>query len=133
MSTFFMSKHLKPNDRRVKWTRTFKVHVVRSIIEQELTYPEACLLFNGTSINSIRKWVKEFKGEIASTNAIETMTQFSPAVSADFNSTETILHLKKSLDKALLELTALNTLIDLAEKSYRIPIRKNSGTKQQDC
>lgn len=124
-----MNKRLKPNDRRVKWIRTFKVHVVRCIMEQELTYREACLMFNVPSINSIRKWVKELKGEIGSTNAIETMTQFSPAVSVDYGSAETILQLKKSLDQALLEVTALNTLIDLAEKSYRIPIRKNSGTK----
>lgn len=129
----FMSKRLKPNDRRVKWNRTFKLHVVRSVIEQELTYREASLLFNGTSEYSIRQWVKQLKGEIVFSNAIETMPQFSPPVAVDYSSAETILHLKKSLNKALLEVTALNTLIDLAEKCYRIQIRKNSGTKQQDC
>jgi hypothetical protein len=48
----------------------------------------------------------------------------------DISTSEQIQQLKKSLDAAVLTNTALNALIDLAETTYSISIRKNSGTKQ---
>jgi hypothetical protein len=40
--------------------------------------------------------------------------------------------LQEALKLAELKIAALQTMIDLAEDKYKIAIRKNSGTKQQE-
>jgi transposase-like protein len=40
--------------------------------------------------------------------------------------------LQEALKLAELKVAALQTMIDIAEQHYKIPIRKNSGTKQQE-
>ena len=40
--------------------------------------------------------------------------------------------LQDALKLAELKIAALQTMIDIAEDQYKIPIRKNSGTKQQE-
>lgn len=41
-----------------------------------------------------------------------------------------IRQLERQLDDAQLKVKALNVLVDIAEKEYKIPLRKKAGAKQ---
>ena len=45
-------------------------------------------------------------------------------------SSEDAAALKKALEQAELKIKALNTLIDVAEEQFKIPIRKKPGARQ---
>ena len=45
---------------------------------------------------------------------------------------ERVRELERALADAQLKIRALETLIDLAEETYQIPVRKNSGAKQSN-
>ena len=45
-------------------------------------------------------------------------------------SSEDVKALKKALEEAELKIKALNTLIDVAEDQFKIPIRKKPGARQ---
>ena len=112
------------------WSPTFKQHVARAVIEKGLSYSEAAELFNIKRSKTIGQWVREYRQQLASSNAIDMVNQSSPTGAADLTLSEYTQQLQRSLNDALLANTALNALIDLAESTYRISIRKNSCTKQ---
>jgi transposase-like protein len=128
-----MERYIKKHGKLKVWSETFKLHVVKTIVEQDLTYREASLQFNIRHSCTIGKWVRQYRNEIAGSNTIGTMQQHSPTLQPDTSGAEQIRQLQQSLAEATLKITALNTLIDQAETTYRISIRKNFGTKQPDC
>jgi transposase len=106
------------------------MHVARTVLDKGLSYLEAAELFNIKRVKTVGEWVKQFRKELAGSNAIDMVTQSSPTGAVDLSSSDHITELQRSLHDALLANTALNVLIDLAESTYGISIRKNSGTKQ---
>jgi transposase-like protein len=126
----FMERFIKKHGKQLVWSPTFKQHVARAVIEKGLSYSEAAELFNIKRSKTIGQWVREFRQQLASSNAIDMVNQPSPTGASDLTSSEHTQQLQRSLNDALLANTALNALIDLAESTYRISIRKNSGTKQ---
>ena len=106
------------------------MHVARTVLDKGLSYLEAAELFNIKRVKTVGEWVKQFRKELAGSNAIDMVTQSSPTGAVDLSLSDHITELQRSLHDALLANTALNVLIDLAESTYGISIRKNSGTKQ---
>ncbi|HJW17812.1 MAG TPA: transposase [Flavisolibacter sp.] len=125
-----MERFIKKHGKQLVWSPTFKMHVARTVLEKGLSYSEAAELFNIKRYTSIGQWVKEFRKELAASNAIDMVNQSSPTGAVDLSCSDHISKLQSSLNDALLANTALNVLIDLAESTYGISIRKNSGTKQ---
>ncbi|MBC8034443.1 MAG: hypothetical protein H7Y03_09875 [Chitinophagaceae bacterium] len=85
--------------------------------------------FNIQNVYTIMHWVKAYKLKI------ETgLVTLPPMTAKQQQDLEALKYRNKELEKAVknanLMILALNTMIDIAEKDMKIPIRKKSGTKQ---
>lgn len=103
-------------------TESFRKQVALVVIQENLTLREASERF-GIAMQTISRWVLKHYDDIEQTNVLESMKQSSvpPPVLHEYES---------KLRQAQLKIMALETMIELAETTYRIAIRKNSGTKQ---
>ena len=117
--------------RRPRFTTTFKKQAVEYILKNDITHRAAGKYFN-VSHGLIYRWIKAYHTEIEDLNPIGTMATLSPSVHYDDNRDEQIKVLQNALDMAQLKVTGLDTMIDLAESTYKISIRKNFGTKQHE-
>ena len=113
-------KPLSVSDRR---------SMVRSIEEGRMTITEAKLAFNLLSTQIVRKYLRRAEQEKAELTRISFLMDKNEA-RAEAISSEDIQALKKALEEAELKIKALNTLIDVAEDEFKIPIRKKPGAKQ---
>ena len=102
------------NDRRRE--------VARAIIEGRMTVKEAQHLYSIPAAETIRHWVRKLKKEdrgITKTKAA-AMPSITPVDDQRMD----------ELAEAKLRISALETMIDIAEKQFKINIRKKSGAKQ---
>lgn len=74
----------------------------------------------------IKRWQERYSDELHL-----SLSLMSPKDRADNKALEKrIKELEKQLEKAQMKNVALNTLIDVAETEFKIPIRKKPGSKQ---
>ena len=109
------------NRKRKNYTNLQKRSICLPIIQGRMTLKEAQITHNISSTQVIRNWLKKFHSE---------KHDFCQNNTPEMTKTQ-----KKELPRSSageLELTvqALNTMIDIAEESYNIKIRKKSGAKQ---
>lgn len=73
-----------------------------------------------------RQWQLKYSDQIVV--SLRTMTEQERT---DFKTKEErIRQLERQLDEAQLMVKALNVLVDIAEKEYKIPLRKKGGARQ---
>jgi transposase-like protein len=96
-----------------------KKQVVRQLEMGVITKKEAAKQ-NGVGLSSIDYWVKKYSCGLNNEDLPQKM---------ELNTTKD-KELKKSLEASKLKIIALETMIDIAESSLKIEIRKKSGTKQ---
>jgi transposase len=102
-----------------------KRSMIRAIQEGRMTLKEAKLMYNMKSYTAILNLLRQ-EGEKS-----ELGTDMkSKANSVPPEEDEEKKALKKALEQAELKIKALNTLIDVAEDQFKIPIRKKPGAKQ---
>jgi transposase len=111
---------LSPSDRR---------SLVRGIEEGRMSLAEAKLAYNLASTSVVKRYLREAEREKAELQRIATLMDKNE-VRSEAISSEDIKALKKALEEAELKIRALNTLIDVAEDQFKIPIRKKPGAKQ---
>jgi|SRR5476651_531528 len=120
----YQSKH-----RRSHLTEVEKRSVVR-LIEQGGLTPYAARQAHGISGATLNKWLKasmKENADLAVDNAFEMKDNpVQQPESADAEKEA----LKKALEEARLKISALNTLIDVAEDQFKISIRKKAGARQ---
>jgi transposase len=113
--------------------------IVRAIEEGRMTIYEARAAYRVNSVVTITKWLKESKRENAelvhSTQALMANKEQNqqPGPDSKLTLAEALKKLKESelkLEESELKVKALNTLIDVAEEQFKIPIRKKAGAKQ---
>jgi transposase len=111
--------------RKSQLNKAQKRSMIRAIREGRMTMKEARLAYNMKSYTAIVKILREDKenGDLsgdmnAKANAIDEQDDAEKKA------------LKKALEEAELKIKALNTLIDVAEDQFKIPIRKKPGAKQ---
>lgn len=97
--------------------------IVRAILEGRLTYQEAAIQ-NRVTIHSVKLWVKRFQQEDADLPIPKQDDMPPPAQSL----ANRALH--EELEAARLKIKALETMIEVAEEQFKIPIRKKFGAKQ---
>lgn len=97
--------------------------IVRAILEGRLTIHEAAIK-GKVSIATVRKWVKRFEQEDADLPVPKQEDMPPPAQSP----ADSALHAE--LEVARLKIKALETMIEVAEEQFKIPIRKKFGAKQ---
>ena len=106
-----------------------KRSVVRQI-EQGILTPYAARKAYGLSGNTLNKWLKASLNEnveLAVYDAFEMKDKSEGR--PDLQNLEKEA-LKKALQEAQLKISALNTLIDVAEAQFKIAIRKKAGARQ---
>jgi len=102
-----------------------KRSMVRAIREGRMTMKEAKLTYNMKSYTAIMTILRENKE-----NGDLSGDMNAKANAADGQEDAEKKALKKALEEAELKIKALNTLIDVAEDQFKIPIRKKPGAKQ---
>jgi len=103
--------------------------LVRGIEEGKMTEAEAKMAFNLDSTRSVKRYLREAEKEKAELQRIAALMDKNE-VRSEAISSEDVKALKKALEEAELKIKALNTLIDVAEDQFKIPIRKKPGAKQ---
>jgi len=93
---------------------------------------------HGIPTITISRWVKKYRRDILEKQTIE-VKRFTSMEKVDNKEDleaklkaqeEEIMQLRKKLHESTLRTEALNTLIDLADDTYGLSIRKNYGAKQ---
>lgn len=112
-----------------------RMSIAADIISGKTSAEEARQQYGLVSINSIYAWIGRYvsatkpvslQGE---TNPSESMAKKSPADRVKELEAEN-KRLQKALELEKLRSKAYDTMIDVAEETFNIPIRKKSGTKQ---
>lgn len=103
--------------------------LVRNIEEGRMTLLEAKVAYKLASTDVVRRYLRQAEREKAELHRIATLMAKNE-VRSEAISSEDVKALKKALEEAELKIKALNTLIDVAEDQFKIPIRKKPGAKQ---
>ena len=103
--------------------------LVRNIEEGRMSLQDAKSFYNVPSIVVVQRYLREAEKEKAELHRIATLMDKNE-VRPEAISSEDIKALKKALEEAELKIKALNTLIDVAEDQFKIPIRKKPGARQ---
>jgi transposase len=78
---------------------------------------------------AVKRYLREAEKEKAELQRIAALMDKNE-VRSEAISSEDVKALKKALEEAELKIRALNTLIDVAEEQFKIPIRKKPGARQ---
>src|ERR1019366_9178347 len=111
---------LQTNTQKVQLTNQKRREIVRAITEGRMTVKQAMLACNITCASSIRKWIREMQDETVDL-ADNNRLSMPPLPVPDH---------QKELAAAKLKITALETMIDIAEEQFKISIRKKYGAKR---
>lgn len=102
-----------------------KRSMIRAIQEGRMTLKEAKLAYNMKSYTAILTLLRQEGEKSELVGHMDGKANNVPA-----GDDEEKKALKKALEQAELKIKALNTLIDVAEDQFKIPIRKKPGAKQ---
>jgi len=123
------SNEYKAKQLGTHFTDLEKRSIVRQVEQGTLT-PYAARQTYGLNGNTLTKWLK------ASVKENVELAVYDPFEMKDNRSVQPELQdaeresLKKALEEAQLKISALNTLIDVAEDQFKIKIRKKAGARQ---
>jgi transposase-like protein len=123
------SKEYKSKQQGAHLTEVEKRSIVR-LIEQGGLTRYAASKAHGISGDTLNKWLKASIKEnvdLAVYDAFEMKD--TPAMQPELPDAEKEA-LKKALEEAQMKISALNTLIDVAEDQFKIAIRKKAGARQ---
>lgn len=84
---------------------------------------------HGINFRTIHRWVKEDEG--LKGPGSEEKKAWRGLVTRDAELGSEVKRLKKELEEARLYNRLLNTMIDIAEEQFEIPIRKKPGAKRR--
>ncbi len=105
----------------------FKESVVKEVLTGVLSKEEARWKYGIKGSSAVLNWIRKFEGNKSSMNAKKDLEK---TVKSNEELEAENARLKQELDIEQLRNRALNVMIDLAEKQFKIPIRKKSGAKQ---
>ena len=111
-----------------KYEVSFRRWLVQEIESGRMTWQEARIRFNfPPRFDTVYKnWRRKFSDEI-----IIYLSSMTDKERIDFEKKEErIKELEKQLELAQMKNVAVNTMIDIAEKDYKLVIRKKFGPKQ---
>lgn len=103
--------------------------MVRAVEEGRMTLKEAKLAFSLKSVQAVKRYMQQAEKEKAELRRLSLLMDKNEARQEAISS-EDAAALKKALEQAELKIKALNTLIDVAEEEFKIPIRKKPGARQ---
>jgi len=123
------SKEYQEGQRGNQLTDVEKRSIVRQV-EQGVLTPYAARQSYGLSGNTLNKWLKASVQENVELAAYDPFEMKDEAVDQSGLSDSERAALKKALEDSQVKISALNTLIDVAEDQFKIKIRKKAGARQ---
>ena len=121
---------------RVKVNRyadDFKLKVAMEYLQTSISGADLMRKYQIRGHNSINNWIRKFgltKPDQPQIDILRTMKEESEKTSKERELELKVKQLEKELDHEKLRTLALSTMIDIAERDLKIPIRKKSGTKR---
>lgn len=132
-----------PETQEQYWTRELvtvykaeeadRINAVLDILKGVTTAEEVRQKYDITSINSVYTWIGKYVSQEKSLSLEEQTEEDMARKSKDDQIQELKAQLKQARKEAELEKLrahAYDTMINLAEETFNIPIRKKPGTKQ---
>ena len=116
-------------EERVYFSDVLKHQIVQEVLAGKMGKEEARRRHGIRGKSAILKWMRKF-GYVPDIESI-TLKKKSQELSDDPKELKgRIEELEKALEEAKLKSEFYSTMIDIAEKEFKIPIRKKSVTKQ---
>lgn len=113
------------------FTDEFKLQVVEEYLNSDLSQRQLIQKYSLCGGSIISQWMRKFGVSIPDQNIIITpVAKHKDKTTKEQELEHKIQQLQKQLDYEQLRVLALNTLIDVAERDLKIPIRKKPGAKQ---
>ncbi len=112
-----------------RYSEALKRQVVREIDSGKHTWQSARKHYGIDGHETVQRWHRRYSHYDRRGFAVRMITSKEQQ---EDQQQQRIRDLEHALADAQLQIRALNTLIDLAEETYRIPVRKNSGAKQSN-
>ncbi len=110
-----------------------KLKVVREYLSTDLSQDEIRAKYGIGGKNSITNWIRKFGMRAPNQKQLKLqriMSKESLKSTTEKALASKVGAMEKELEHEKLRNEALNTLIDIAEQEYKIPIRIKPGTKQ---
>jgi hypothetical protein len=111
-----------------KYETSFRRWLVCEIESKRMGLQEARMRFNlpYRFDNLYKQWQQKYSDDIVLTLPLMSAKERANNQELD----KRVRELEKQLELAQMKIVALNTVIDIAEKDYKLEIRKKSGSKQ---
>ena len=111
-----------------KYETSFRRWLVCEIESKRMGIQEARMRFNlpFRFDNLYKQWQQKYSDDIVLTLPLMSAKERANNQELD----KRVRELEKQLELAQMKIVALNTVIDIAEKDYKLEIRKKSGPKQ---
>lgn len=116
-----------------RFSDELKFRVVQEYLSTDVSGKELKQKYNIKGNNCINNWIRKFGLETPSNQEIElqsTMAKQKEKTPYEQELESRVSKLEQQLGKEQLRTLALDTLIDIAERDLKIPIRKKPGAKQ---
>jgi transposase-like protein len=116
-----------------RFPNDFKLQVVQEYLSTDLSQKDIMDKYNIRGNNTIKQWMRKFDVQTPSQQQLELqriMSKEKEKTPYERELESKVKRLEQQLEDEKLRTLALSTMIDLAEKEFKIPIRKKSGAKQ---
>jgi transposase-like protein len=116
-----------------RFPNDFKLQVVQEYLSTDMSQKDLMEKYNIRGNNTIKQWMRKFELGIPSDHQIELqriMSKEKEKTAYERELEAKVKRLEQQLEDEKLRTLALSTMIDLAEKEFKIPIRKKSGARQ---
>lgn len=108
--------------------QAIREEVLRHYAETDMSYGEIAEV-NGVQVRTVEYIIRNFASELPGTPIMRKKKKDAGAEDYDALRAE-ITRLRKELRYQTMRAEALDTMIDVAEEMFNIPVRKKAGTKQ---
>ena len=115
------------------YTDEFKLRVIQDYVNSDLGYEETMKKYGILGNGCISNWMRKFGFKLPDSKTLKLQNQMAKEANKTQKEQELeqkVKKLEEQLDHEKLRNLALNTMIDIAERDLKTPIRKKPGAKQ---
>ena len=115
------------------YTDEFKFKVIQDYVSSDLGYDETMKKYGILGNGCISNWMRKFGFKLPDSKTLKLQNQMAKEANKTQKERELehkVKKLEEQLDHEKLRNLALNTMIDIAERDLKTPIRKKPGAKQ---